>query len=658
MLDQIKAIVSPIMADHAAKAIGEASVHCDDALNKALPAILSAMVATTKVPSGLASLFKVVNDPVNDGALLTRLQPLYQGTMTSAPIYGLGAQLQQTIFGTKLPLVTQSIAALSGTKTAVVAQLVNKLSTHVLAHVGDRLRQSGTVSPAGLARLLQSEEKSFMAGLSPAIGAVLGLTPNTASLPTAAATAAALAATPAAVLAATQAAATPVAPSTKPATAPEKPDTPPASAATTVKATPAPAAPAPTARTVTAPPSGGARGVAQSASTATPRSGGFQPWTIFPIGLLVGGGLAGLAGMFGPAGLPSERTPAADRPMAAAPAIPTPAPKAVEAPKPTPPPKVVDVPKPVPTPPTPKAVEAPKPAPVAPAPKAVEAPPAPKPVPAPAAVADIARPLGAPGVTSFYGQSLTPAEKPAVMNPDYTPVAAAVAVAAAVVAAPAAPAKPAAPGVTTFFGSSPTPAEKPAIANLDYKPAAPAVVAVAPTPPAPPRALGAPGVTSFFGASPTLAEKPAVMNPDYKPGAKAVAAAPTAPAAPLTPSFKICQDNINAAVKTGGIRFNSAKSSLTDASIVTLTQISAAITACPGTKLSIEGHTDDTGDDTMNQKLSEDRASTVVAYLVGQGIDAKRLTSAGFGETRPVASNNSAANKARNRRIDFVVSER
>jgi peptidoglycan-binding protein ArfA len=242
------------------------------------------------------------------------------------------------------------------------------------------------------------------------------------------------------------------------------------------------------------------------------------------------------------------------------------------------------------------------------------------------------------------------------MNPDYKPAAAAVAaVAAAVVAAPEAPPKPIVPGVTTFFGASPAPAEKPAVLNPDYTPAVPPVVAAAPPPPAPAKPA-APGVTSFFGASPTPAEKPAVMNPDYKPTANAVAAAPVPAAAPLTASFQACQDNINSAVKSGGIRFNSAKSTLTDTSIVTLTQIAAAITACPGSKLSIEGHTDDTGDDSMNQTLSDDRARAVVEYLVGQGIDAKRLTSKGYGETRPVAPNDSATNKARNRRIDFVLS--
>jgi Bacterial protein of unknown function (DUF937) len=177
MLDQIKASIFPAMVGHAAKAVGETHAHAEDALGKALPAVLSGMMSVSKVPSGLASLFKLVNDPINDGSLLTRLSALYQGTMTAAPIYGLGAQVLQTVFGSKLPLVTQSIAALSGTKPAAAAQLVNKLTPHVLACVGDQLRKSGNNTQAGLARLLQSDEKSIAASLSPALGTILGVTP-------------------------------------------------------------------------------------------------------------------------------------------------------------------------------------------------------------------------------------------------------------------------------------------------------------------------------------------------------------------------------------------------------------------------------------------------------------------------------------------------
>jgi OOP family OmpA-OmpF porin len=73
-------------------------------------------------------------------------------------------------------------------------------------------------------------------------------------------------------------------------------------------------------------------------------------------------------------------------------------------------------------------------------------------------------------------------------------------------------------------------------------------------------------------------------------------------------------------------------------------------------KLSIEGHTDNVGKDEYNQTLSEARAASVKEYLVKKGIDESRLTAQGFGETQPIADNNSAAGKAKNRRVVMKVS--
>lgn len=71
------------------------------------------------------------------------------------------------------------------------------------------------------------------------------------------------------------------------------------------------------------------------------------------------------------------------------------------------------------------------------------------------------------------------------------------------------------------------------------------------------------------------------------------------------------------------------------------------------TLLRIEGHTDSDGDDAMNLQLSKDRASTATMWLVGKGIDCKRLLPVGFGEERPLADNTTAEGKAKNRRVSF-----
>lgn len=76
----------------------------------------------------------------------------------------------------------------------------------------------------------------------------------------------------------------------------------------------------------------------------------------------------------------------------------------------------------------------------------------------------------------------------------------------------------------------------------------------------------------------------------------------------------------------------------------------------PTYKLSIEGHTDNTGTNEYNQDLSERRSNTVKNYLTGRGIDASRLTAAGFGEERPVADNNTKEGRALNRRTELKLS--
>lgn len=75
----------------------------------------------------------------------------------------------------------------------------------------------------------------------------------------------------------------------------------------------------------------------------------------------------------------------------------------------------------------------------------------------------------------------------------------------------------------------------------------------------------------------------------------------------------------------------------------------------PTIVVSIQGHTDDVGDDNQNLTLSEERAQGVKRYLVSLGIADKQLTAKGFGETQPKVANDSAANRAKNRRTDFVI---
>ena len=72
-------------------------------------------------------------------------------------------------------------------------------------------------------------------------------------------------------------------------------------------------------------------------------------------------------------------------------------------------------------------------------------------------------------------------------------------------------------------------------------------------------------------------------------------------------------------------------------------------------KVNIDGHTDNTGKADKNQILSDARAASVKAYMAGKGVDESRLTSTGYGETKPVSDNKTAAGRAKNRRVEMTL---
>jgi outer membrane protein OmpA-like peptidoglycan-associated protein len=86
-----------------------------------------------------------------------------------------------------------------------------------------------------------------------------------------------------------------------------------------------------------------------------------------------------------------------------------------------------------------------------------------------------------------------------------------------------------------------------------------------------------------------------------------------------------------------------------------LAKISGIVLAHPGLSLQIEGHTDSVGGDDFNQQLSERRADSVRDFLAEQGVPASSITARGFGKTQPVASNDTAEGRQRNRRVELVV---
>ena len=132
-------------------------------------------------------------------------------------------------------------------------------------------------------------------------------------------------------------------------------------------------------------------------------------------------------------------------------------------------------------------------------------------------------------------------------------------------------------------------------------------------------------------------------------GAQAVEPPPSLPAPVPGPEAGTKIESLD------GTNFDFDKATLRPAAIGKLDHAVRIMNDNPKIRVSVEGHTDSVGSDAYNEELSERRARAVFDYLVGQGIDASRLIPAGYGESRPAASNESAEGRAQNRRVDLVV---
>jgi outer membrane protein OmpA-like peptidoglycan-associated protein len=153
---------------------------------------------------------------------------------------------------------------------------------------------------------------------------------------------------------------------------------------------------------------------------------------------------------------------------------------------------------------------------------------------------------------------------------------------------------------------------------------------------------------SYFGATETPdADQPwaagAAMNRDYA----------AAPAMPETATA--CQQQISAAAKASTVGFTLESARIAGSSHAALDQFASLAKSCGGIIIEVAGFTDSTGDASYNQKLSERRAEAVVGYLVAAGVSPATLKAAGYGESKPLASNETREGRRKNRRIEFSV---
>ncbi|MEP5340362.1 MAG: DUF5723 family protein [Algibacter sp.] len=111
------------------------------------------------------------------------------------------------------------------------------------------------------------------------------------------------------------------------------------------------------------------------------------------------------------------------------------------------------------------------------------------------------------------------------------------------------------------------------------------------------------------------------------------------------------QQTLNKYAKT--ILFNSGKSTIKTESHEVLNEIVKILEEYPAAKFSIEGHTDSAGSDSLNQRLSDSRASSIMTFLITNGVASKRLISKGYGESKPIATNETSVGRAKNRRVEI-----
>ncbi len=118
---------------------------------------------------------------------------------------------------------------------------------------------------------------------------------------------------------------------------------------------------------------------------------------------------------------------------------------------------------------------------------------------------------------------------------------------------------------------------------------------------------------------------------------------------------RLCENLITKALHNRHVEFRESSAKLRTNALSLLDEIVEIATDCPTVSITVTGHTDNTGNESTNRELSTARAKTVVTYLIERGIEPQRLTANGAGSAGPIASNDDAAGRQVNRRIEFEM---
>ncbi|MFZ3017819.1 MAG: OmpA family protein [Gallionella sp.] len=155
------------------------------------------------------------------------------------------------------------------------------------------------------------------------------------------------------------------------------------------------------------------------------------------------------------------------------------------------------------------------------------------------------------------------------------------------------------------------------------------------------------GINYYFGAPAPVAAAPA---PVAAPVPTPAVPAPVVKAAPKE-TWKTLLEEKPVTIEGANFDFDSAK--IRPAAVKKLSEVVEFAATYGNAQLEVSGHTDSTGKNEYNQKLSEQRATAVSEYLVKKGVAANRIVTKGYGETRPVVDNKTAKGRAQNRRVEI-----
>lgn len=120
-------------------------------------------------------------------------------------------------------------------------------------------------------------------------------------------------------------------------------------------------------------------------------------------------------------------------------------------------------------------------------------------------------------------------------------------------------------------------------------------------------------------------------------------------------STEACETRFSVISTTQAIYFKTGSAELDHNSEPLLNSVADIANRCPAARVEVTGHTDSVGGRDANRQLSSSRARAVVSYLVQHGVPASRIESTGYGDTRPIAANDTEEHRAKNRRIEFRV---